>query len=105
MTTLNNRNRHNILLYSGEYKHQSIQPFVVNNNFYYLTQIDIPNLLIYFERNRTMIVNMNPIDSFHSQDENNELLMVALNGGVFRIIPIDFWTKFRAFFYMYGSFR
>ena len=39
------------------------------------------------------------------EDGNNELLMVALNGGVFRIIPIDFWTKFRAFFYMYGSFR
>ncbi len=39
------------------------------------------------------------------EDENKELLMVALNGGIFRIIPIDFWTKIRAFFYMYGSFR
>ena len=39
------------------------------------------------------------------EDENNELLMVALNGGVFRIIPIDFWTKVRAFFYMYGNFK
>ena len=39
------------------------------------------------------------------EDENNELLLVALNGGVFRIIPIDFWTKFRAFLYMYGNFK
>ena len=86
MTTMNNRNRHNILLYSGEYKNHSIQPFVVNNNFYYLTQIDIPNLLIYFERNRTMIVNMNLVDSFHSQDENNELLKK-------RFTRVEFVTK------------
>ena len=95
MTTMNNRNRHNILLYSGEYKNYSIQPFVVNNNFYYLTQIDIPNLLIYFERNRTMIVNMNLVDSFHSQDENNELLKK-------RFTRVDFVTKEELITYLRG---
>ena len=74
MNTLNNRGLNNILLYSGKYDTKSIQPFVVNNDFYYLTRIDIPNLLIFLYRGGTLIVNMNIIDSFHSQDENNELL-------------------------------
>jgi Xaa-Pro aminopeptidase len=74
MNTLNNRGLNNILLYSGKYDTKSIQPFVVNNDFYYLTRIDIPNLLIFLHRGGTLIVNMNIIDSFHSQDENNELL-------------------------------
>jgi len=74
MNTLNNRGLNNILLYSGKYDTKSIQPFVVNNDFYYLTKIDIPNLLIFLNRGGTLIVNMNVVDSFHSQDENNELL-------------------------------
>tara|TARA_B100000900_G_scaffold400939_1_gene405086 strand:+ start:2928 stop:4097 length:1170 start_codon:yes stop_codon:yes gene_type:complete len=74
MNTLNNRGLNNILLYSGKYDTKSIQPFVVNNDFYYLTKIDIPNLLIFLHRGVTLIVNMNVVDSFHSQDENNELL-------------------------------
>jgi len=74
MNTLNNRGLNNILLYSGKYDTKSIQPFVVNNDFYYLTRIDIPNLLIFLYRGETLIVNMNVVDSFHSQDENNELL-------------------------------
>ena len=74
MNTLNNRGLNNILLYSGKYDTKSIQPFVVNNDFYYLTRIDIPNLLIFLHRGGTHIVNMNVVDSFHSQDENNELL-------------------------------
>ena len=74
MNTLNNRGLNNILLYSGKYDTKSIQPFVVNNDFYYLTRIDIPNLLIFLHRGGTHIVNMNAVDSFHSQDENNELL-------------------------------
>jgi len=74
MNTLNNRGLNNILLYSGKYDTKSIQPFVVNNNFYYLTRIDIPNLLIFLHIGGTHIVNMNVVDSFHSQDENNELL-------------------------------
>ena len=74
MNTLNNRGLNNILLYSGKYDTKSIQPFVVNNDFYYLTRIDIPNMLIFLHRGGTHIVNMNAVDSFHSQDENNELL-------------------------------
>ena len=74
MNTLNNRGLNNILLYSGKYDTKSIQPFVVNNDFYYLTRIDIPNLLIFLHRGGTYVVNMNAVDSFHSQDENNELL-------------------------------
>ena len=74
MNTLNNRGLNNILLYSEKYDTKSIQPFVVNNDFYYLTRIDIPNLLIFLHRGGTLIVNMNVVDSFHSQDENNELL-------------------------------
>jgi hypothetical protein len=65
MNTLNNRGLNNILLYSGKYDTKSIQPFVVNNDFYYLTRIDIPNLLIFLHRGGTLIVNMNIIDSFH----------------------------------------
>jgi Xaa-Pro aminopeptidase len=76
MNTLNNRGLNNILLYSGKYDTKSIQPFVVNNDFYYLTRIDIPNLLIFLHRGETHIVNMNIVDSFHSQDENNELLKI-----------------------------
>ena len=79
MNTLNNRGLNNILLYSGKYDTKSIQPFVVNNDFYYLTRIDIPNLLIFLHRGGTHIVNMNAVDSFHSQDENNELLKKRFN--------------------------
>ena len=79
MNTLNNRGLNNILLYSGKYDTKSIQPFVVNNDFYYLTRIDIPNLLIFLYRGGTLIVNMNVVDSFHSQDENNELLKKRFN--------------------------
>lgn len=37
--------------------------------------------------------------------EDKELLAVALNGGIFRIVEIDFWTSMKSFFYMFGNFR
>ena len=79
MNTINARGVNNVLLYSGKYDSKSIQPFVINNNFFYLTRIDIPNVLIFFDRTGTHIVNMNLVDTFHSQEENNELLRKRFN--------------------------
>ena len=46
---------------------------------------------------------LHPVSFF--EDENKELIVVTLNGGVFRIINIDWWTKLRAFLFMLVSFR
>jgi len=74
MNNCDSRVLNNIGLDSVKYDTKSIQPFVVNNDFYYLTRIYIPNLLIFLHRGGTYVVNMNPVDSFPSQSVNNELL-------------------------------
>jgi glucose/arabinose dehydrogenase len=39
------------------------------------------------------------------EDTDRELLAVAINGGIFKIVEIPFLTQIKAFFYMLGSFR
>jgi hypothetical protein len=51
------------------------------------------------EKGRTIL----PV-SFY-EDENKELIVVAINGGIFRLKEIDFITAVKGFFYMFGSFR
>jgi len=38
--------KESLLLYSGNYDDESIQPFVTNSNFFYMTKCDLPNVTI-----------------------------------------------------------
>lgn len=47
--------------------------------------------------------NIHPVSFF--EDDNNEIIVVTLNGGIFRIEEISFLNKIKSFFYMVTSLR
>lgn len=63
-----------ILLYSGYYDFDSLYPFVVDSNFYYLTQCDIPNLIFFQYNSVKYIFYTNPNKNFHDTDYYNNII-------------------------------
>ena len=63
-----------ILLYSGFYDFDSLSPFVVDSNFYYITQCDIPNLLLFQYNSVKYIFYTNPNKNFHDTDYYNSII-------------------------------
>ena len=64
----------NCILYSGDYSYNSIYQFQVNNNIYYLTQCDIPNIYILKILSKYRIFGNLPNEVFHNvQSIKNKL--------------------------------
>lgn len=63
-----------ILLYSGYYDFDSLYPFVVDSNFYYITHCDIPNLIFLQYNSIKYIFFTNPNKNFHDTDYYNNII-------------------------------
>ena len=58
-----------ILLYSGYYDYDSLYPFIVDSNFYYITQCDIPNLIFLQDNQAKYIFFTIPNKNFHDTQQ------------------------------------
>ena len=57
-----------IMLYSGYYNYDSINPFIINSNFFYITKCSVPNVL-FFKNNTNEFIFYNLPDSIFNDSE------------------------------------
>ena len=63
-----------ILLYSGYYDYDSLYPFVVDSNFFYITHCDIPNLILFQDETVQYIFFTIPNKNFHDTEQYMDII-------------------------------
>ena len=71
-----------LLLYSGTYDSDSIQPFVTNSNFFYLTDCDLPNIIVLVHNNRIYVFTQFENKQFFDNESAIKHLLRVFKGCV-----------------------